>query len=152
MNGDFAKTFTEVNEILKYSDEEVRKNIPYKFRRLIVQNMDKEYKVSINLNASLSEQNIRKDTKNLLALIYRDYIVDKDERNNLIKQEIIREKQIEQLKRERYNPNEIFKNKKRTQPIETNQIIIIKADKSIIIALKKIFNKIKEILKIGDNK
>ncbi len=68
------KALTEVNYVLKYSTLDVIKKIPYRFRRYVVKNMDKEYIPDIKLGVPFESQNISERTKYILALIYRDYL------------------------------------------------------------------------------
>lgn len=60
-------------------------------------------------NKSLEEQDILEETKLILATIYRDYIVSNEERNNLVIQENKLKQQLEEKKRELYNPDSLFK-------------------------------------------
>ena len=61
---------------------EVVHNVPYKLRKYIVQNMDKTFKVNVDISKSLEDQNISNKAKSILALIYRDYLVTNEEKNN----------------------------------------------------------------------
>lgn len=110
MDEEFRKALTEVVEVLKNSEDSIRKKIPQEFNNFLNENMDKNYKPNIDFSKSNWEDNVKEDTKAILALIYRDYLVSKEERNNLLLEE---QKEIEKM----YNPNNLFKN--RTKAKET---------------------------------
>ena len=82
-----------------------------------------------NKNKTLDEQNISEETKKILALIYRNYLVSDEERKKLITEENnIREK-LENEKRKKYGAEDIFNNKtNNSQNINSNA----DADKLII--------------------
>ena len=52
----------------------------------IENNKDKEYKITLEENKNLLEQNIKPETKEIIALIYRDYICEPEEREKIIKE------------------------------------------------------------------
>ena len=74
MDQEYKIALKEVNEILNLSERSVQKRIPYKFRKFIVTNMEKEYIPNINLNVSLENQEISLKAKELLAYIYKKFL------------------------------------------------------------------------------
>lgn len=81
------------------------------------------------------DNNISEETKEILALIYRDYIVSPEERKELIKEEAEFEKQKELELREKYNPDNLFKNKHKeiNKEIEKeNETAIVQYHESIL--------------------
>lgn len=112
------KAFSEIIEILNHTDKQLVEKIPDYFIKFLFENMDKEYKVEINFFDENWDNTILEETKSILALIYRDYIVSSEERNNLlIEEKREREKQEREL-REKYNPDNLFKNKYNEIPSE----------------------------------
>lgn len=136
-----SQTLTEVYEIIQNSNQEVRNKIPYRFKKYVYKNMDRNYKANIKPEETLLQQNINEKTKDILALIYRDYLVDEEERQKLIKEEIGIVQKIEEEKLEKYNPNNLFKQKDDNLKKEAN-LIIYKEEKF----WKKIINYIKNKL------
>ena len=63
MNNTYSQALTEVNSILEYSSQDVIAKIPFKFREFILNNMDKNYIFNVQLDKSLEEQNLKKETK-----------------------------------------------------------------------------------------
>ena len=100
----------EVDYIIQNLPLGIQKKIPSDFRKIIVENMNESYVPNqFDENKLLEEQDILDETKLILAAIYRDYIVSNEERNNLVIQENKMKQQLEEKKRERYNPNSLFK-------------------------------------------
>lgn len=84
MNNNYRMALTEVNEILKYTDDNMVCRIPKKFISFVAENMDTSYKFKVQENVELFDQPIRNETKTILAMIYRDYFCNDIERQELI--------------------------------------------------------------------
>ena len=82
-----SKSFSEVYDIINHLEENLLKKIPKSFIKKIEEQMDKTYKVNIDYSKNINEQVLFRETKVILSLIYRDYIVEKDERKKLLDQE-----------------------------------------------------------------
>ena len=102
MKEKYMNALTEVNAIINNSSNEVIDKIPTRFRNFVSQNMNNNYNVNLDLDKSIIEQNISKEAKSIIALIYRDYICSADKRQFLINNEIIKKQREEELKREKY--------------------------------------------------
>lgn len=102
-----SQSFGQIYNILENSNIRIKNKIPNKLYNLIYDNMDKNYVSDLDFNKENWMDDVSDEVKTFMALVYRDYIVSPNERNTLIKEEIDRE---EQLKREKYNPDNIFKN------------------------------------------
>ena len=83
----YQRAFKEVNEVLLHTDTELTNKIPLKFRKFLEENMDKEYNFRIQENLSLEQQEISKETENILALIYRTYWATQEEKEDFIKKD-----------------------------------------------------------------
>lgn len=104
MNDDkYAKACTEVLMLIPYIDKQYSKKISGNFINLIEKISDKEYIPNIDINKKLKEQKLLKETRAILALIYRDYICTKEEREILLLQEKEESERIEKEKQEKYN-------------------------------------------------
>lgn len=134
------RVFNQIDEILKHSSDEILKKLPKNLQEFLKENKEKDYKPNIDFNTDNWQDYLLEDTIVLMGLIYRDYIVSKDKR-----QKLLLEEEIEY--NEKYNPNNIFKNKKNIQ----NQIKEIQPRETAIIEykeknfLQKIFDKIKHL-------
>ena len=140
---ELGNAFTEVYDILCHMEPEMYKKIPIKFIDTIKQNRNQEYEVKINYKKNIQEQEIMKDTKIILGIIYRDFLVDQSKKIELKKEDM---KAIEK----KYDITNLFKDtnsKANIQIPETNiNNLPIKIKKESI--FKRIVNKIKRIFRI----
>lgn len=148
----YEKVLREVDYILQNLPFEIQNKIPTDFKQSIVDNMDINYVPELlDKNKTLDEQNISEETKKILALIYRNYIVSDEERKQLIIEENNIVKELENEKRDRYNSGEIFKNKQKSSiasmSVATEDKLEIEEYKEKKL-YKKIFDKILKFLKI----
>ncbi len=150
MTIEYKRSLTELNTILNYMSIELIKKVPAKFINFISTNMDKEYKPDINKNIPIHEQNISKDTKVLLSLMYRNYWCDEATKIELLHQDLLEKQKYEEKLREKYNVDNIFKNRNKEIDIEET---IVKEEIHALTEYKeknfiqKIFDKIKSIFK-----
>lgn len=146
MTKEYRIALSEVNALLKLSNMEVVHNVPYKLRKYIVQNMDKTFKVNVDMSKSLEDQNISNKAKNILALVYRDYLVTNEEKKQLI----INEKQMQTERqkqiRELYNPENVFKKNYEINEQQGSTAMIVIKEKNIF---SKILHKIKSFFMEG---
>ena len=141
------EAFTEVNEIIKLMPEELVSKIPNKFREMISEERDMQYKVDIK--EPLEKCKLKNETIIILGLIYRDFLCSQDERKKLQEkdarelQEV--QQEIENEIRSKYNPDDIFKKKKEDKVEyktgEETAIAVVQEEKWY----KKIFNIIKDL-------
>lgn len=159
MKQEYREAFTEVNEIIKLMPIELVKKIPSKFREMVEEERDKNYLPDIK--EPLEKCKLKNETIIILGLIYRDFLCLPEERKKLQEkdakdlQEI--QKAIEDEIRQKYNPDDLFKNKKneklnykeeteeieKTEETEEKRMVIVQEEKWY----KKIFNIIKGIFK-----
>ena len=71
---EYQKAFSEIKYIIDNLEEEIKNKIPDKFKEFIVKNMDKTYKVKMPLEYGLDKCKLSNKTKEILSLIYRDYL------------------------------------------------------------------------------
>lgn len=144
MKENIYKAFSEVDTILEYSSEEIRNKVPDKFRQLIKNNKDNNYKLILDENKKLKDQKLLIETMEILSLIYRDYLCSEDERKELIK---INNQKLEEINEE-YDIQNIFdkrKNKVSTEDDINKETlpVVINEEKWY----KKIFNFIRKLIK-----
>ena len=152
MKNEYRKALYEVYVVLEHTNEEIKNRIPKKFIEFIKENMDKRHEFYLKENLGLEKQDLMLETKQILAIIYRDYICSKEERKKLILQEKEKQNKKEEKNEEKYNIN--FKknanNKKNgIEEIEDNQEnSLVKVEKEKW--YKRLINKILTILKINN--
>jgi len=120
VNNIYAKAYTEVLEIIKYFPKEEYDKIPKEKIEFYKNNMDTNYKFSINPEIDLAEQNVSKETGAIIVKLFRDYFATEEQKEQL--KELIRlnEKKSEIEKKEKYNPDYLFKNKDNTERMGEN--------------------------------
>lgn len=148
MNKINSEIYVDISVIISMMPKEMKSKISNSFINFIENNKSKNYVSNINPKVPLREQYIRKETKEMLGIIYRDYLCNDEERINLIHQEKRELEEIETEKREKYNPDNIFKKnninendkgkstKTEVSIVEYKESII----KRIIIKIKKLFH------------
>ncbi len=124
---DIAK---ETLYILDYFNPVVVSKIPNHVLKLLKEFAEKSYiLVNIDKNKKLKDQNISDDTKDLLSLIYYNYIATESEKKEILeiwnKNELLYQRHI----KIKYNIDDIFK-KKIVQ--EENELIITENKENIL--------------------
>lgn len=118
-----AYAYAELLEILSLMEEEYISRIPKKLLNTFESHKYSEYSNHINAEISLEEQNISEKTSALLAMLMLNYWCDSEEQKQALKDtfEENERKYQEELK-EKYNPNNIFKNSEEetSQNLSTN--------------------------------
>ena len=111
MENTMSQAFAEVYDIIMHFERDLYNKIPKSFIELVEKNRDKEYKFNIDYLKDINEQYLLQDTRAILALIYRDFLCDEEQRLKLKEQEeILLEKSKKKLY-EKYNTDNIFRNK-----------------------------------------
>ena len=140
MNDVYAKAYTELYEILKSISQNDLNKIPHEVLNMLEEKRDKEYEFKLQENTEFENQKLLRETKILIAILYRDYWATKAEKEKIIqkwKNDMI---QYEEENKIKYN--KLFKNKK-------EQIIKQKNNENLPIEVKKekLFEKIISFIK-----
>jgi len=140
---EYRVAYTEVVEILKYVPDEDVNKIPKEKLEFYKSNMDNEYNYKLDMTKEFEEQEMSDITKAILANIFRDYWATPYQKERIEAKEKYDLEKLEEEKREKYNPDDLFKNKNRTHNSEiTNLPIEIKSEsifEKLIKFLKNIF-------------
>lgn len=124
MEEDYKEALTEVFDVINNSEQDIKNKIPNKLFEFLKNNVKKEYIVNIDYRDNNWDKKIKQDAKEILALIYRDYLVTPEEREQLLKEEAEEERKIEQELREKYNPYNIFKKNKQYEKQEELSLVV----------------------------
>ena len=108
----YANAYSEILEILKYIPTEDYKKIPKNKIKLFETNSNKNYKFVYDPKLTLDEQNATEITKVIIAILFRDYWAIPQQKEKIIAKEDYDKAQMEKEKREEYDPDDLFKNKK----------------------------------------
>lgn len=138
--------YAEVDKILSYMETKFVEKVPKKLRDTFKNEKLKDYEPKIDKNLPLEQQKLQRKTLAILALLNINYWCEsEEEKQELLKiyaqNDRIREKQL----RERYNPDNIFSNKKGIQEETENVTRLVKYKKENFI--KKLLNKIRKLFR-----
>ena len=102
----YAKACTEVLTVLKNMPKEYYDKIPYEKICFY------QYKMDINYTYDYDPEykNLSEYAVGILMNLYRDYWATEEKRKEILKQEAKEILELENQKKEKYNPNNIFKN------------------------------------------
>ena len=139
---DLNKRLVEVEDILQKLDSTYKDKIPKEIWKYIRQNKDNDYSFSYNEKEPLMNQPLNIDTVAILTYINMEYLLDKKQKQDTI--ELLKKDEIflEKKKREKYNPDDLFKNKNsKVEKIEET-VAMVAYKESIFTKIKNWFKRI----------
>ena len=142
MEENYHKAYKEVIEILKYVPQESVNKIPKTTLETFEKKMDKDYVFNIDINKSFEEQNLLEETKDIFAVIFRDYWATPYQRERILAKEKYDLEKLEEEKREKYNPNNIFKKKDANDSISLDNELHNNTNLPIEVKKEKFYEKI----------
>ena len=113
-NIEYSNSLYQITEILKFMAPNLKARIPKKFISYFENNKSQEYNWAIDKSLPLEKQDLLPTTKELLTVLYKDFICDDMERVNLEKVLNINEINYQEGLREKYNPDNIFKDRQKS--------------------------------------
>ena len=141
----YACAYKEVIEVLKYTKREDVNKIP-KSRILLWRiNMNKDYDFKIDTTKTLEEQNLSKEAKAIIANIFKKYWATDYQKERIEAKEKYDIEQMEKEKYQKYNPDDIFKNRKQNiqqEEVASETVSMVEYKEPLF---KRILNKIKNI-------
>lgn len=135
--------YSEVDEILNLLEEEYRNKIPEKVRSFFKEERMQEYKPEINVEIPLTEQNLKRETMVLLAILNLNYWCKSEEEKAEFKKELTENEEEKKRLEEKYNLENLFKKKRDIDEIKNMQIIEYKEKKWLQKVIAKIFKMLK---------
>ena len=103
--------YSEVDEILNLLEDKYKNKIPEKIRNFFKEEKDPNYRVSIDIDRPLIEQNLQRDTFVFLAILYLNYWCESDEEKQKYINELAENEKEKKELEEKYNPDNLFKNR-----------------------------------------
>mgnify|MGYP000477768375 FL=1 len=135
--------YAEIDEILNLLEDDYREKVPKKVRDFFKEEKMKDYHPEIDIEKPLIEQNLKRETMVLLAILNLNYWCENEKEKQRFLNELDKNEEEKKELEEKYNPDNLFK-KKQDESTENNlQIIEYKKPNFIQILLTKI----KKILK-----
>ena len=139
-----VQTLSEIHCLLNYFPKVYIDEIPPKLFNLISHFSNSKYFIDVDTEKPLEEQNISEETKNMLIVFKYNYWSNEEEKQEIIKQLNENEKKYQEELRERYNTDNLFKNKDIKAEITEESVAMVEYKESIF---SRIINKIKRIFK-----
>ena len=141
----YKKAYVEVYEMIKMLPDKEKERIPKYFIEYIYNNMDTNYIFNIDENKGLLEQDYMIETKALIVKLYEKHFSPESENEFWRRYNRICLNMIEEDKRQKYNPNDIFK----TDTIQTIENNVENVNDKLPAEIKKrnLFQKTVEFVK-----
>ena len=142
------QAYAEIDEFIKLLNEEERSRIPQKIIDYFRNEKDQNYHKEIYVDVPIDKQNLKEETLALIAVLYLDYICDDDSEKDLLNR-IYQENEnnYQKIINEKYNPDNLFKDKKRyNNDVINNTETAMKIYKESF--FKRFLDYIKKILKV----
>lgn len=144
MSDKTKKVYSEVYAFLNIVSEEDRNKIPKKLKEMIEEEREKEYTPSYTFEIPIEEQEISDEAIAMIALLHLNYwCEDENEKERLNEIFNENEKKYQDELREKYNPDNLFKNKKykeeQLSEEQTNSVAMVEYKETIFSKLKEWF-------------
>ena len=142
----FPKAYKEVLEILKYIPIDEYNKIPEDIIQNMKKKQDNQYQYEVTNLENFKEQPMLRETEAILSVLYRDYWATTEERKKIREKEKSEIEVLEIEKRQKYNPDDLFKKQISLENRNTAKDLSITEVKESV--FNKLKNKIKKFLKI----
>lgn len=139
--------YAEIDEILNLLEDKYREKVPEKVRTFFKEEKMVDYKPTIDVNTPLIQQNLKRETIVLLSILNLNYWCDTAEEKQKILDELSNNDKEKQELLEKYNSDNLFKNKQEKiidESMQTGQELIVYKETNFI---SKLLNKIKQLFK-----
>lgn len=136
----YKEAFVEVLDIINHTELELVNKISKKFIDFLDKNKSLSYKSQINFNNINWQETVKPQTQEVIALIYRDYLVTDEKRIELAQEE-------EREFNEKYSYENLFKTNKITalEPVMKQEELI--EENSLVVVDEKWYSKIFKFVK-----
>lgn len=143
VTAEYKIAYSEVLEILKHIPIGEYNKVPQDMIQMFKMNASNESHFAYNSNKTLQEQNVSETARTIIAILFRDYWTSNEQKEKILS---VQNAERERIKREKYNPDNIFK----TKNITTNEQIPSSEETSMVVVneekwYKKLFSFIKGI-------
>ncbi len=130
------QTYTEIGCLLKYFPNSFIEKLPNKLLEIISSKADRKYIIDIDTDKSINEQNISNKTKMILAVLTYNYWSN-EKQKDIIRKKLYDNEEIYQRKlSEKYNPDDLFKNKATKIETVENSVALVEYKESIFTKIK----------------
>lgn len=146
MNKNEKLAYSEVYAILELLENEYADKVPDKIKEFFYKEKDKEYNPKIDVKIPLEQQNLKRETMIILAILNLNYWCDSEDEKNEIKAELIKNNEIKEKELVKiYNPDNLFngraqKSIEKSSKNQNMQLVEYKSDRFIKKILQKIMS------------
>lgn len=142
--------YAEIDEILNLLEDKYREKVPEKVRTFFKEEKMVDYKPTIDVNTPLIQQNLKRETIVLLAILNINYWCENEEERQFFLNELAKNEEEKKRLEEKYNPDNLFKNKNNNDVspdkiVEPQNISMVEYNKQGI--FKRILDKITRFFK-----
>ena len=103
--------YAEIDEILNLLEYKYREKVPEKVRAIFKEEKMPDYTPSIDVNIPLIQQNLKRETIVLLAILNINYWCENEEEKQFFLNELAKNEEENKKLEEKYNPDNLFKSK-----------------------------------------
>lgn len=143
----YSEAAVEVLDILKHTSKEDVNKIPRKFIEFLENNKSETYIADLDHTKTIKEMELKPKTQALLGLIYLKYWANEEEKIAFKKRARENEIKYQEELREKYNTDNLFRNKKEVVRYENVQQEMSLQTVRHETFIQKIINKIKEMFR-----
>lgn len=144
VNTSYANAYKEVLTVINNLTKEDYEKIPQKYIEFLETNCNNDYDFEYNTSKSFEEQELLEETKLILFGLFEKFGATDTQQAKIKAYKTNYNNKLEEQKREKYNPNDIFKKSQtETTMVESKELIKYKQPKWY----QKIFEKILSIFK-----
>lgn len=132
------QAYSEVYAIINLMSWNLFTKIPEKILENIENKRDKEQEIEIN---NIEEYHPSEQANKLLAVLYKNYFATDEEKKVIqAKEKILYQKEQEEL-HEKYNPDNLFKNKETKIETVENSVAMVEYNETIFTKIKNWFKR-----------
>lgn len=114
--------YAEIDEILNLLEDKYREKVPEKVRTFFKEEKMFDYKPTIDVNTPLIQQNLKRETIVLLAILNINYWCENEEEKQFFLNELAKNEDEKKKLEEKYNPDNLFKDKNNND-VSTDKIV-----------------------------
>lgn len=124
----YSEAIVDVLDILSHMEEEDQDKVPQKFIDTLKEHASKNYVPNIDYSKRLVEMDLSEEARGILGVIYRHYWCPEEKKSDFEKRITQNEIEFQKMIREKYNPNNIFKDEEYVMQNEDNSLIEVKKE------------------------
>ena len=146
INNIYANAYTEVLIVLNNLVKDDYNKIPKEYINYLEDNCNKNYVFKYDKSKKFIEQNLLEETKYILFGIFEKFGATEKQKSIINKFKLDYEIKLDEKKKEKYNPDDLFKNEQKTTVVKNKNLPVeIKKENffdKLINFIKGLFSKI----------